>query len=297
MEGLLQLEGATVSSYEGTRVDFEVTRRNLILWGDEERGARFFGQGMQLSADTSIVYDDLLGVIRTRGAAEFIPENGAPVATQRLVYSLREDRGTALEAETDYGEGGVSWIVRGDLDSVRDGELFASSTIFTSCDLDHPHSYFKADRIKILTPDTWRDVQKVIALRGKGELLLGYWHLHPWFCRPCPMESRERCAFRLPFYSREDCELHAACFPRAWSLGLLVSDHGTETPSVTLYGWRDGVIVERGFHVVQSDEDATAHCGEPQHAVALPGPRPTAAPRRPKQAARPENGGRMTHGS
>src|SRR5690606_38778124 len=40
--------------------------------------------------------------------------------------------------------------VRGDLDSVRDGELFASSTIFTSCDLDHPHSYFKADRIKIL---------------------------------------------------------------------------------------------------------------------------------------------------
>jgi hypothetical protein len=45
MEGLLQLEGATVSSYEGTRVDFEVARRNLILWGDEERGARFFGQG------------------------------------------------------------------------------------------------------------------------------------------------------------------------------------------------------------------------------------------------------------
>jgi len=149
----------------------------------------------------------------------------------------------------------------------------------------------------VLTPDTWRDVQKVIALRGKGELLLGYWHLHPWFCRPCPTESRERCAFRLPFYSREDRELHAACFPRAWSLGLLVSDHGTESPSVTLYGWRDGVIVERGFHVQANDEDANASCGEPQRAVAVAGARHATLPRQPGQIRRRENGGRTTHGS
>jgi hypothetical protein len=129
-----------------------------------------------------------------------------------------------------------------------------SPDVFVEVTEQVPAMYAQSHAAKLVfTPQTWRAVHDVIALRDRGELLLGYWHLHPWFCRACPRESRERCAFRHPFYSREDCELHATCFARAWSVGLLVSDHGTGCPSVTMYGWREGVIAERGFHVVGAD--------------------------------------------
>jgi hypothetical protein len=90
-------------------------------------------------------------------------------------------------------------------------------------------------------------VRGVLDLRAGGEVLLGWWHLHPEFCARCPEQSRARCAFRRPFFSNEDVALHAACFPRAWQVALLVSDLGEPELRVNLFGWRDAMIAERGF--------------------------------------------------
>lgn len=97
------------------------------------------------------------------------------------------------------------------------------------------------------TPETWAAADAAIALRGAGELTLGWWHSHPWFCRACPPERRSACAFARPFFSAEDIHLHRTCFPRAWSLALLVSDLPDAGPTPALFGWRAGQVVRRGF--------------------------------------------------
>src|SRR5262245_21241186 len=51
------------------------------------------------------------------------------------------------------------------------------------------------------TPETWAAADAALALRGGRELMLGWWHSHPWFCKRCPEERRRACAFARPFFS------------------------------------------------------------------------------------------------
>jgi hypothetical protein len=44
--------------------------------------------------------------------------------------------------------------------------------------------------------------------------------------------------------------MHRAIFPRAFHVALLVSDHGREPFDVSLFGWRHGMVVSRGFDVL-----------------------------------------------
>ena len=77
------------------------------------------------------------------------------------------------------------------------------------------------------TPDTWAAVRAALALRKRGELMAGWWHYHPDFCRlrNCPLESRLRCTASSAFFSNDDVALHSALFARAYNTALLISDN------------------------------------------------------------------------
>ena len=80
------------------------------------------------------------------------------------------------------------------------------------------------------TPETWTAVDAALALRGKGEIQLGWWHSHPasHWCDDCPPETRRRCksagAPSGDFFSAHDVALHRTVFPRAYSIALVLSD-------------------------------------------------------------------------
>ncbi len=112
------------------------------------------------------------------------------------------------------------------------------------------------------TSDTWAAVDAAIALRGRGEGMMGWYHSHPNWCRlrGCPLERRRRCDVAGPFFSQEDVYLHAACFGAPWHIGLLISD-GDITGGMTtsLYGWGQGMVVPRGFHVIGRTNEGAIH--------------------------------------
>jgi len=103
------------------------------------------------------------------------------------------------------------------------------------------------------TAETWAAVRAAIALRGRNEVMAGWWHNHLDWCRlrNCPLERRRQCSAANPFFSAEDVHLHATCFPAGYQVALLVSDSaaaGGLTSSV--FGWWEGLVVPRGFHVL-----------------------------------------------
>jgi hypothetical protein len=149
MTAIAGLPGFSSASYRGVRADFLASERRLVLQGSDERRATFSGDGNRLEADSSIIYEDRDGRVRTTGLTDFLPERGDPVRSRTLIYDLQASRGTAVEAQTTYTEGG-RWIVQGNLDSVEEGLLFGSSARFTTCDLEVPHSYFQASQIKVI---------------------------------------------------------------------------------------------------------------------------------------------------
>lgn len=152
MEALYGLEGFDALRFGGESADFDAKEGQLFLWGAQERRARFFGEGMTLEADSSIVYDDAARRIRTVGESTFRPDRGEEVDSRVMVYDLTEERGTALGARTEYTED-ATWFVEGDLTSLRPESSYGREVSFTSCELEEPHYHFKTDQFKILPGD------------------------------------------------------------------------------------------------------------------------------------------------
>lgn len=100
------------------------------------------------------------------------------------------------------------------------------------------------------TAETWSSVGDALALRGRGEVWLGWWHYHPFFCRRCEPSRRSRCGLSRPFFSRADCEVHRAVFDAAYSIAWLFTDVGEPALRFDCFGWRYGGIAPRGCHLL-----------------------------------------------
>jgi len=109
------------------------------------------------------------------------------------------------------------------------------------------------------TPAAWAAVRGAVDLRGSGELLLGWYHSHPvradtfGQCSACPPEKQKQCPVATALFSRQDRFLHKTIYLRAFTLGLVANDL-TEGVVFSCFGWRDGVVAQRGFHELTTGE-------------------------------------------
>ncbi len=118
------------------------------------------------------------------------------------------------------------------------------------------------------TADTWTDVQTAITLRRRNEIMVGWWHSHPvkTWCQ-CPRERQQHCPLAAEFFSDDDDTFHRTVFPRAYSVGLVLSDVPSATETWTtawaLYGWRCGLVQARGFFVLGTSAMTAAGVATP----------------------------------
>ncbi len=146
---LLGLPGYDATQYRGTAADFDAESQVLVLRGDSASRASVVLRGTTLTADSLIRYEQAQGRVRAEGNPVFKAPDRDPVESQRVIYDLEAERGTAFGARTRYSEG-ATWFVTGDLPSVTPGVVYGEHTDFTSCELLVPHYHFRADHIKIV---------------------------------------------------------------------------------------------------------------------------------------------------
>ena len=109
------------------------------------------------------------------------------------------------------------------------------------------------------TPECWTAARSAIALRGSGEVLVGWVHSHviDALCAGCSEEKKRDCPLAKGFFSEHDRSVHRIAFPRAYQIALVVNLSGGKTTH-SCFGWRDGSIAERGFHTDREpQEEAT----------------------------------------
>lgn len=136
----------------------------------------------------------------------------------------------------------------------RDAEV---PEVFLEVTVQIPARHTKAELTRLtLTPDTWADVQNTLRLRGRDETILGWWHSHSYMketCKDCRKARDGTCTTNAAFMSSEDCSLHRICFPRAFSVALVVSSSPCAGVSKALFGWRHGMICSRRFHMLDGN--------------------------------------------
>lgn len=101
------------------------------------------------------------------------------------------------------------------------------------------------------TPATWAAVNRALAARRDGSVIVGWWHSHPasQWCNPdCPEEARSKCPLKKAFFSDMDVNVHRAVFCQGYAVALVLTNTG-EGIRHALYGWREGVVQRRAFQV------------------------------------------------
>ena len=172
---LLGLEGYTMVEYRAEGAVFEPEARLLTLTGSETNRAVMHRDGLELEADSALVFDENAGRLVTVGEeATFTPEEGDSVLTRQIIFDLNEDRATAVDAQTTTQAGAGSWLVRGDCPWVDGDRSYCHRLRFTSCEEEEPHYHFLAREIKITPGGTMVARNVILYFADVGVLWLPF---------------------------------------------------------------------------------------------------------------------------
>jgi len=137
--------------------------------------------------------------------------------------------------------------------------------IFAEVTAQIPAQHTQSDLTRLtFTADTWTAARAAIEARGRGELMLGWWHSHSYMkegCKECG-HQKPGCQGRAEFFSTEDCSLHRTVSHRAFCVGLVVSNSPCEGLTEVLFGWRHGMIAHRGYHILPSPAASSVAAGD-----------------------------------
>lgn len=143
---LMQLSGFQAVEYRGDRVELEVARELVKLRGDAQANYA----ASVLEAD-SISYFADLQFIRARGDIRLSGEGREVRNDSVLFYDISRFKGTIMDARTSFAERGAEWYVRGTATLSGDDTAYVQVGTFTTCELEEPHYWFKAGKIKVVS--------------------------------------------------------------------------------------------------------------------------------------------------
>ena len=95
-------------------------------------------------------------------------------------------------------------------------------------------------------PELFCDVRRVIDLRNKGEVVLGWWHSHPW---PFACQKGQECECTSIFFSSADFSVMETAFSAPYQVAIVVGRDSPDNmkPSAQMYGWKNGLVEPREF--------------------------------------------------
>jgi proteasome lid subunit RPN8/RPN11 len=160
----------------------------------------------------------------------------------------------AVEEARRAAEREVGGVLLGHLRRDEDsGELYLEVTCLV------PGEQTQATELSVtFTGQTWARVREVIAVRGEGEIFVGWMHSHPMrFCAECPLPVPKECIDKVLFFSGDDEFLMELSFARPFMVGLLAAgeprlEAALGHAPVRLFGWRNGLFEARGFEVIDT---------------------------------------------
>lgn len=143
---LMGLSGFRAVEYRGDRVRLDVDREAVEIQGDAQANYT----ASVLEAD-SISYLAELQFMRAGGNIRLSSEGREVQSESVLYYDISRLKGTIMDARTTFAERGAEWYVRGTATPKGDNTVYVEAGSFTTCELEEPHYWFKAGKIKVVS--------------------------------------------------------------------------------------------------------------------------------------------------
>ena len=146
---LADRQGFRIVEYRGREATLDARDRSIRL-----RDSAQVNYGDAALRADSIHYRSPLQFMTARGQIRLMsPESREMTTDSVLYYDVSRLKGTVLDARTQFSQMGATWNVRGDAVPVGRNSVYVTRGSFTSCDRDHPHYYFRAGQIKMVSQD------------------------------------------------------------------------------------------------------------------------------------------------
>lgn len=103
-----------------------------------------------------------------------------------------------------------------------------------------------------LKAESWAAALDAIEHRGLGEEIVGWAHSHPFQPHDFDSERRTTAPTANLFLSSQDTFIHETMFGFPWAVALVADGRpgvASEDLPVALFGWRQGLLAHRGFHL------------------------------------------------
>ncbi len=286
----------------------ETAALQLVAQGVLAAGERFYFEVCAYPVPDRARYDERAGDVRLSGAE--IPQP-LPLVADSLETWLRgasrcgDAAGSGEDMPVFIPEQVIAEAKQlarqaGDVEwgGVLIGRLYrdtATPEIFCQVTALIPARHTVAARTRLtFTAQTWAAARAALDLRAKGELVVGFVHNHPFWCRDCPAENRRHCPLiQQPFFSRDDVALTRAMFPRPFNIAVLLSDLGEADRRCDVFGWRGGMVAARGYHLIggvpqSADDSATDNGAATAVDTAAAVANPAAESNRPRRDGSPD---------
>ncbi len=144
-------EGFHVVEYRAREVGLDIDEETIELDGE----AQTTYQQASISADQITYWADLKYVQANavENSTVLSGEGRDAVSDSVLYYDVSNTKGTMMDAQTQFAERGAEWFVRGTTTPRGSRHVFVEAGNFTSCEIEHPHYYFRAGQIKVVSND------------------------------------------------------------------------------------------------------------------------------------------------
>ncbi|MFZ9760252.1 MAG: putative LPS assembly protein LptD [Candidatus Kapaibacteriota bacterium] len=146
---------STVTYVSRDSTVFSLKKRTMILKGDAEISIK----KQKLQAE-SIEIDFKESIVKAEGAKDstgkkvgypIFADGGEEFSGERILFNLETRKGTITLGESKVDEGGFYYGSKVKKES--DNTLFIQNGCYTTCTQNHPHFYFGASKMKVVTND------------------------------------------------------------------------------------------------------------------------------------------------
>jgi proteasome lid subunit RPN8/RPN11 len=132
----------------------------------------------------------------------------------------------------------------------------AARQVFTRVEAQVPARHTQASSSHLeFTTETWGELRRGTEDRGRGEVMVGWWHSHPvreW-CRSheCDAGGAD-CSLARDVFSDRDEAVQRTVFSSAHSVALVANDIASDAVRFSAYGWSLGMVRPRSVFVLEA---------------------------------------------
>jgi hypothetical protein len=155
-----------VVRYKADRIEYFVNKDEVLLIGNAE--AEY--QTTRVTADT-LIYNTVTRDVIAIGSP-VLYEGDNVIEGDRMEYNLDTKQGIAYSGKTKMEEG---WFEGDRTHLAEEGVLYVKSGTYTTCDQPEPHSWFAANRLKVMEDNMVIAEPLILYVHGVPTFALPFW--------------------------------------------------------------------------------------------------------------------------